>query len=179
MRQLCTHCKIEKDILEFSKGGNANGLANWCKGCCKNYKEQYYIKNKEKLLEKSKNWERDNPEKRAKISKRYKEKVRSRDCIKRNLDRKMFPDKDKNQRLKNKYSITLDEFNNKVEKQNHVCAICKTHMSKPCVDHDHKCCSQNKRSCGKCIRGILCDACNRLLGDAKDSIECLQNAIKY
>lgn len=27
------------------------------------------------------------------------------------------------------------------------------------VDHDHKCCSGDK-SCGKCVRGILCPGCN-------------------
>lgn len=38
----------------------------------------------------------------------------------------------------------------------------------PCVDHDHKCCAGN-RSCGKCIRGLLCRQCNLLLGVAKDN----------
>lgn len=28
------------------------------------------------------------------------------------------------------------------------------------VDHDHKCCPRRKKTCGKCVRKILCHACN-------------------
>jgi hypothetical protein len=28
------------------------------------------------------------------------------------------------------------------------------------VDHDHACCQKKNRSCGKCIRGLLCHTCN-------------------
>ena len=36
------------------------------------------------------------------------------------------------------------------------------------VDHDHSCCSKD-RSCGKCVRGVLCGNCNRAAGMLKDS----------
>ena len=32
------------------------------------------------------------------------------------------------------------------------------------IDHDHGCCSDTGRSCGQCVRGILCGSCNRRLG---------------
>lgn len=35
------------------------------------------------------------------------------------------------------------------------------------VDHDHACCG-SRGSCGKCVRGFLCRACNTYLGAIKD-----------
>ena len=32
------------------------------------------------------------------------------------------------------------------------------------IDHDHGCCSDPRRSCGQCVRGALCNSCNRKLG---------------
>lgn len=59
-------------------------------------------------------------------------------------------------------------------KDNATCAICKKHKSNftraLAVDHCH--------TTGK-IRGLLCTNCNRALGNIKDSIDNLKNAIEY
>lgn len=66
------------------------------------------------------------------------------------------------------------------------CAICQS--DKPTknkghgttgfhVDHNHSCCPSG-RYCSKCIRGLLCDNCNKLLGHL-ENIEWLKKALSY
>ena len=77
-----------------------------------------------------------------------------------------------------KLNMTLDDYNDLVKRQNGLCAICgkietvsNQFGPRPlCVDHCHK--------TGK-VRGLLCSQCNHLLGNAKDNIGVLQNAITY
>lgn len=82
---------------------------------------------------------------------------------------------------KDKYNITVEQFEAMSEAQDHLCAICH----EPCksgkrlaVDHDHKCCS-GKKSCGKCIRGLICFTCNSGLNKFRDSPPILYSAILY
>lgn len=46
------------------------------------------------------------------------------------------------------------------------------------IDHGHDCCERD-RSCGKCIRGVLCGSCNTALGQVNDNVERLQRLIQY
>lgn len=46
------------------------------------------------------------------------------------------------------------------------------------LDHDHNCCP-GTTSCGKCIRGILCERCNHCLGNAGDNVQTMRNLIAY
>jgi Autographiviridae endonuclease VII len=79
--------------------------------------------------------------------------------------------------------IGLEGYNQMVEEQNDLCAICKqkpfvkprlgysTNTSKPLfIDHCHK--------TGK-VRGLLCLHCNNGIGYFKDDINRLQSAIDY
>jgi len=81
----------------------------------------------------------------------------------------------------NRYGLTTEQYQDIFNKQNGVCAICK----KPeivrknlSIDHDHRCCSHHK-SCGKCIRGLLCFRCNQALGLLNDDIFILESARLY
>ncbi len=85
-------------------------------------------------------------------------------------------DRQRKKRLWGVYKITLDDYNNMLIAQNNVCAICfNKNTSGPwkgllAVDHCHK--------TGK-VRGLLCDSCNRGIGQLKDDIELVKNAVGY
>jgi hypothetical protein len=62
--------------------------------------------------------------------------------------------------------------------QGGACAICGTMKDKSLVfDHNHACCP--KKSCGNCLRGLLCHNCNRFIGLAGDDPEVLLAAVEY
>jgi hypothetical protein len=77
-------------------------------------------------------------------------------------------------------SITANEYDAMLETQGGVCAICaRPPLGKSLgVDHDHACCP-GAGSCGKCIRGLLCDDCNNGIGRFSDDIDRLKRAIDY
>jgi hypothetical protein len=59
------------------------------------------------------------------------------------------------------------------------CMVCgSTPSSSLHVDHDHNCCPRD-RSCGECVRGLVCTHCNRMFGAALDSVEILRRAVIY
>ena len=80
------------------------------------------------------------------------------------------------------YGLTPEQYDAMLEEQGHACAICRRpaegYSRNFSVDHDHACCPGAK-SCGACVRGLLCQDCNNLLGQAKEDVEVLESAISY
>jgi hypothetical protein len=80
--------------------------------------------------------------------------------------------------LKQKYNLSLDDFEALLRKQGNRCAICFKSIEgetlggvrRANVDHDH--------ATGK-VRGLLCTGCNTALGKFEDSIRLLAAAIVY
>lgn len=76
-------------------------------------------------------------------------------------------------RLRRTYGITADQYDEMLDQQNGVCAICERPPKKmPLnVDHDHK---------SGLVRGLLCWTCNhRLLPAAGDNPERASRAAEY
>jgi recombination endonuclease VII len=65
------------------------------------------------------------------------------------------------------YGLTQKQFDWLLEIQRFACAMCEDpfHQGQLIhVDHDHNCCEGKNKSCGKCVRGLLCHTCNIALG---------------
>lgn len=72
------------------------------------------------------------------------------------------------------YNLTVERAVDYFERP---CAICGSRENTH-IDHDHACCPGNQ-SCGECVRGTLCSACNLGLGAFRDDVDKLRNAIEY
>jgi hypothetical protein len=80
--------------------------------------------------------------------------------------------------LRWRYNLERTDYERMFRRQKGLCSICRINPATH-VDHDHTCCPEKARSCGKCIRGLICDKCNRMLGWAKDNAVTLRRAAKY
>jgi hypothetical protein len=81
-----------------------------------------------------------------------------------------------------RYGLTPDQYDKMLADQGGGCAICGQQCAtgrKLAVDHDHSCCPEASRSCGECVRGLLCSACNHGVGKFEDSPERLRRAAEY
>ena len=47
------------------------------------------------------------------------------------------------------------------------------------IDHDHNCCPESGKSCGKCVRGWLCGPCNRALGMLQEDPRRIEGLLDY
>ena len=154
----CTKCQEAKpattEFFSVSKT-NKNGLSSWCKIC---------INNKSKDIRKSSKGKEYN----SNYFINGNGKLKLQEFTKNN------PNTQRNSALKNKYNITLDDYNIMLFEQDGCCAICNTHHTELkqtlAVDHCH--------TTGN-VRGLLCMHCNQALGKFKDNTKILQNAIKY
>ena len=85
-------------------------------------------------------------------------------------------DYDRKIRLKSKYGLTLEAYDEMLEAQGGVCAICLEPPGVDAwdrslhVDHNHK--------TGK-VRGLLCGHCNTAIGKFRDDPQRLARAMEY
>lgn len=113
------------------------------------------------------------------IIKRSDETYKEYHCRNQKEYRKNNPQNVKNTALKKSFGITLHIYNQMLERQGNVCAICggketvhdnRGRLRSLHVDHDH--------ATGK-IRALLCSKCNNGLGCFRDNTDVMQKAIDY
>lgn len=82
--------------------------------------------------------------------------------------------------LKNKFGITLEQYDQLLEEQDYSCAICKKHEGefnrKFAVDHAH---TGSDHIPEGMVRGLLCWSCNRLVIGKQTNPDIFQRAADY
>ncbi|QDF19515.1 endonuclease VII [Arthrobacter phage Kumotta] len=152
----CPTCRETKLHSEFGKNkARRDGLSFYCRVC---------IRASFKKLRET------NPEYARKNQQRLKA-LRTDD-----------PDRYFDYRYRSQFGISLAQYREMESAQGGGCAICGHSPAegepKLSIDHDHKCCP-GRRSCGNCVRGLLCSDCNFGLGKFRDKPALLSRAAAY
>lgn len=84
--------------------------------------------------------------------------------------------------LRARFGVTLAQYEALLTEQRGVCAICREIPAEGkrnfAVDHNHRCCPGSK-SCGKCVRGLLCGPCKVGIGMLREDPELFRRAAAY
>lgn len=154
VNRICRVCGVEKPLTDFPRDVRKSlGHTYRCKTCGNAYHAQ---------------WRAKNPDKRDRYYVQRNERRRGR--IGRDAQ------------LRQNFGITIEDYERMLQQQGGVCIICqdpeRTRNKSLAVDHDRRCCP-GRKSCGKCLRGLLCQPCNQALGMFFDDVEVLERAIAY
>ena len=147
----CHGCNTDKEKSEFSKNKNRkDGLGTQCKKCISDSHKKWYAKNLKEKRKQNLSWYHNNP------------------------------DRVRDNHLRYKFNITLDDYDRMYREQDGKCALCKKPESakdgrsgkirRLAVDH----CHETDR-----VRGLLCYRCNHLIGCLGDTVESVQRVISY
>jgi hypothetical protein len=150
------HARTPENL--YSSGG--------CRICIRTAALRRYKQNPQPALDRAIKWAEDNKEKANQNKMKWAENN---------------PQKVLDAVRQYRYSLPPEDFQRMFEEQEGKCPICERDFGddlKVCIDHDHSCCA-GYTSCGKCVRGLLCDECNRGLGAFRDEKERLLNAAAY
>lgn len=140
----CARCGQVKPLDQFHRQAKSkDGRQSWCKQCSKAAYGAYYAANGPTL------------------NQRRMEKHRQ--------DYAADPDSFADRRLRRTYAISLADYDAKLAAQGGACALCGAPPkgARLHVDHDHAHCPGNK-SCGRCVRDLLCSGCNNGTGIVDD-----------
>ena len=174
MTKICSKCKIEKSFDGFNiDKSRKDGLFPYCKDCRNTYNKIYSKNNAETIAAYKKIYNKNNAEAIAVTKKIYNKIYNKNNAEAIAVTKRWYL-----------YKLNDEQYKRMLADQNNSCKTCRIEFDSTSkgttlnIDHDHECC-EGKRSCGKCVRGILCGSCNVTLGKVNDNIQTLQNMINY
>lgn len=144
----CSACEVEKSADDFF-GPDAKGyLSAACKPC---------------TTERQRVWRDENRERYRENARRYAQARREDINARRRSQYKSDPAQWRKNRLRYVYGITVEQYNEMLERQGGLCAVCREEETRTmkgtvkalAVDHDHE---------TGAVRGLLCHDCNTGLG---------------
>lgn len=164
---ICRKCGLQKDAGDFYVYKKTGKSWTKCKSCHVSEGVARAAADPEKHNARSKAWREANPKKWVATVRAWQQ--RNPEKVEANVKR---------------YQYKID-FNRMWEAQGGLCSCCGTPMDRGgrgktsvCVDHDRSCCP-GRKSCGKCVRGLIHWSCNLVLGYARDNPEVLRLAADY
>lgn len=166
----CTICREVKPATEFSINRRSrDGRSFDCRECQSKRQKLYREENRQQISARRRADYAENAEARRASGRAY---------------YAANPDANWARNIKKKYGLTPDDYYRILDSQLGLCANPGC-FNAPIegqerfhVDHDHACCPGD-RSCGRCIRGILCPGCNKALGCARDDVKRLRGLADY
>ncbi len=172
----CKKCELEKELSEFTKDKHGKqGVRPQCKECQFGYKPHKPAEiEKEciecKLVKPLESFSMNGKDLKYRKSKckvcvnKYRANKRKQDPEREFLRKRKID-------LRQKYKMTLEDFDVMFKTQNGKCKVCPRKVTSMLhIDHCH--------SSGT-VRGLLCQKCNHALGMVDDSIEILEKLINY
>jgi hypothetical protein len=168
MLKTCLKCGEPKNAqADFHKDSRTGGTRSRCKTCINRENVARASANPEKYTARTNAWRKANPGRASAISRAWQLR---------------HPEEFRASARRTKYGIDFDAV---WQAQAGCCAACGLPMKSEgkdgdsvTVDHDRSCCT-GKRSCGKCVRGLIHRNCNLVLGYARDQVAVLRAAIDY
>jgi hypothetical protein len=151
----CSNCGFQKAPEAFYRRGT--GRQNKCIECSKVAAKDWYAANPDYRREKAREWRAENPD----YVRGYRKDNRRRIYLVESA---------------RKYGITTEQFDEMWASQNGSCATCRKlfdwsiKQTKPHIDHCH--------TTGR-VRGLLCNACNSVLGIVNENADVLSALIGY
>jgi hypothetical protein len=92
------------------------------------------------------------------------------------------PERTRDTGLRRKYGITSAQYDELLAAQGGKCSICRRFPPEGTmlhVDHDHACCPNYQKTCGNCIRALLCGNCNWAIGLFEDDPARIARALDH
>lgn len=168
--KICTGCSEEKPLDQYWKHPRGkHGTQARCIQCMTDEHRAWRAENPEIRRSINAEWARNNPDK----IKDYQRKNQAKLSIKNKEWKRANPEKAaliyRRQNLKQKYGMTIEDFERMSQDQGGRCAIC-TKEGKLVVDHNH--------DTGQ-VRGLLCNDCNRNLIAQRNDPEIFYKAAEY